>query len=160
MNMSKNEDKMSMLAQKALYNLVTTVLLVGCFLIYSFGTQDNMTVSINPEIQFWGSFTLKMIGVMVIAKIILHIIFAIFQTIKAGHKIENELEFMDERDRLIEMKSDRYSHWVFVVGFVAAMIPISMGYSVQYMFLTLFVFGLASAITNDVWKIYLYNTGV
>ena len=53
---------------------------------------------------------------------------------------EEDLEFMDERDKLIEMKSDRYSHWIAMFGFVASMIPVSMSYSVQYMFITILIF--------------------
>ena len=73
---------------------------------------------------------------------------------------EEDLEFMDERDKLIEMKSDRYSHWIAMIGFMVSMIPVSMGYSVQYMFITILVFGFVSALMSDVWKVYFYKKGI
>ena len=151
---------MSIQVQKAVFNFVTTILLMGGYLFYNFGIQGDINLPKVLEIQFWGIFMLKLTGVMIVAKIILFIMFAIFKKVYSVNKDEEDLDFIDERDRLIEMKSDRYSHWIAMVGFIASMIPLSIGYGVQYMFLTILIFGFVSAMMSDVWRIYFYNKGV
>jgi hypothetical protein len=151
---------MAIAVQKAVFNLVTTILLMGGYLFYVFGIQGDVNLSKVLDIQFWGIFILKLTVLMVVAKIILFILFAIFKKVKNRTMDEEDLEFMDERDKLIEMKSDRYSHWIAMFGFMVAMIPVSMGYSVQYMFIAILIFGFVSALMSDVWKIYFYKKGV
>jgi len=151
---------MAIAVQKAVFNLVTTVLLMGGYMFYIFGIYGDLYFPQAAEIQFWGSFILKLAGVMVVAKIVLFILFAIFRALKNEHEDKESLDFMDERDKLIEMKSERYSNWVSMVGFIASMIPISMGYAVQYMFITLLSFGFVSGVMSEVWKIYFYKKGV
>ncbi|WP_117884243.1 hypothetical protein [Aureibaculum luteum] len=151
---------MAIAVQKAVFNFVTTILLMGGYLFYVFGIQGDVTLSKVLDIQFWGIFILKLTVLMVVAKIILFILFAIFKKVKNRNMDEEDLEFMDERDKLIEMKSDRYSHWIAIFGFMVSMIPASMGYSVQYMFITILIFGFLSTLMSDVWKIYFYKKGV
>ncbi len=151
---------MSIQVQKAVFNFVTTILLIGGYLFYVFGIQGDVNLSKVLDIQFWGIFILKLTVLMVVAKIILFILFAIFKKVKNRNMDEEDLEFMDERDKLIEMKSDRYSHWIAMFGFMVSMIPVSMGYSVQYMFITILIFGFVSALMSDVWKVYFYKKGI
>ena len=151
---------MSIQVQKAVFNFVTTILLIGGYLFYVFGIQGDVNLSKVLDIQFWGIFILKLTVLMVVAKIILFILFAIFKKVKNRNMDEEDLEFMDERDKLIEMKSDRYSHWIAMFGFMVSMIPVSMGYSVHYMFITILIFGFVSALMSDVWKIYFYKKGI
>ena len=151
---------MSIQVQKAVFNFVTTILLFGGYLFYVFGIHGDVNQSKVLGIQFWGIFILKLTMVTVVAKIILFILFAIFKKVKDRNMDEEDLEFMDERDKLIEMKSDRYSHWIAMFGFMVSMVPISMGYSVQYMFITILSFGFVSSVMSDAWKIYFYNKGL
>ncbi|MBL1280140.1 MAG: hypothetical protein COA33_007705 [Fluviicola sp.] len=148
---------MSIQIQKSIFNLVTTILSIGVYLIYVFGINGDINISKMTEIQFWGSFILTMTGVLIVAKIILFILFAIFKTMVSGRKNVEDLGFVDERDKLIETKSGRYSHWIAIVGFIVSMIPLSMGYGVQYMFLTILSCGFIATVMSDVWKIYFYS---
>lgn len=97
---------------------------------------------------------------MVTAKVTLFILFFLFKRIKSNGRDEESLDFLDERDKLIELKSDRYSNWISSVGFIISMVPIAIGYSVDYMFLIILVFGIVSTVIHDVWKIYFYNKSV
>ncbi len=148
---------MSIQLQKSIFNLATTILSIGVFLIYVFGINGDINISKMTEIQFWGSFILTMTGVLVVAKIILFILFAIFTRMVSDRKNVEDLGFVDERDKSIETKSDRYSHWIALVGFIVSMIPISMGYGVQYMFITILSFGSMATVMSDVWRIYFYS---
>jgi hypothetical protein len=148
---------MSIQLQKSIFNLATTILSIGVFLIYVFGINGDINISKMTEIQFWGSFVLTMTGVLVVAKIILFILFAIFTRMVSDRKNVEDLGFVDERDKSIETKSDRYSHWIALAGFIVSMIPISMGYGVQYMFITILSFGSMATVMSDVWRIYFYS---
>ena len=151
---------MSIQVQKAVFNLATTILIVGGYLFYSFGIHGDVFLLKVMSLQFWGVFILKFTVVMLVTKVILFILFAIFKKIKSGGTEDEDLDFIDERDKLIEIKSDRYSHWISSVGFIISMVPIAMGYSVNYMFSIILVFGIVSTVMSDVWKIYFYNKGV
>ena len=156
--MNKQNDKiMSIQLQKSIFNLATTILSMGAYLTYVFGINGDINISKMTEIQFWGSFILTITGVLVVAKIILTIVFALFKTMISDSKNVEDLGFVDERDKLIETKSDRYSHWVTMVGFIVSMIPLVMGYGVQYMFFSIISFGFMATVMSDLWKIYFYS---
>ena len=52
------------------------------------------------------------------AQIIIHIIFAIINKMVTNEDMPTT---DDERDKLIELKSIRISHWIFTIGFMLAM---------------------------------------
>ncbi|WP_298503484.1 hypothetical protein [uncultured Maribacter sp.] len=151
---------MTIQVQKVVFNFVTTILIMGGYLFYVFEIQGDINLPKVLDIKFWGVFILELTMLMVLAKIILFILFAIFKKVNNRNKDEEDLGFIDERDKLIEMKSDRYSHWIAMFGFMVSMIPVSMGYSVHYMFITILSFGFVSSVMSDVWKIYFYNKGL
>ena len=107
---------MSIQVQKSIFNLITTILSIGVYLFYVFGINGDIYIPKMTEIQFWGSFILIMTGVLIVAKIILFILFAIFKAMVGNRKDVEDLGFVDERDKLIETKSDRNSHWIGIVG--------------------------------------------
>jgi hypothetical protein len=149
---------MSLPIKKAVFNLVSTVLIMGGYAFYVFSIHGEKNLARIEELQFWGRFMLIMIGVTIIAKIVLMILFSIVHSIRHG---ENEnIDFLDERDKLIEMKSDRNGNYLFILGIVGAMVPIAMGYPVQYMFIILISSGFLSGILGDLLKIYYYRQGV
>ncbi|WP_298475915.1 hypothetical protein [uncultured Maribacter sp.] len=151
---------MTIQVQKVVFNFVTTILIMGGYLFYVFEIQGDINLPKVLGTKFWGVFILELTMLMVLAKIILFILFAIFKKVNNRNKDEEDLGFIDERDKLIEMKSDRYSHWIAMFGFMVSMIPVSMGYSVHYMFITILSFGFVSSVMSDVWKIYFYNKGL
>jgi hypothetical protein len=61
--------------------------------------------------------------VTIVLKIIIHILFSIFLAI--AHKDE-EIDFEDEYDKQIEMKSERNGNYFFMVGFICSFIPVAI----------------------------------
>lgn len=59
-----------------------------------------------------------MIPIAIVAQIIIHIIFAIINKMVTNEDMPTT---DDERDKLIELKSIRISHWIFTIGFMLAM---------------------------------------
>jgi biotin transporter BioY len=149
---------MSLPIQKAVFNIVTTILIMGGYVLYVFGINGETNIPKIEELEFWGKFMLMIIGVTIVAKIILMIIYSIFRA--ARHGDEENIDFMDERDKLIEMKSERNGNFLFIFGLMMSMIPAAMGYPVQYMFIILISSGFLSGILGDALKIYYYNRGI
>lgn len=148
---------MTLPVKKAVFNIVTSFLIMGGYVWYVFGLNAEENMPFMDEAQFWGKFTLIMAGVTIGLKIILYILFSIVQ--KAQNEDE-DIDFMDERDKLIEMKSDRNGNYFFVMGLMGAMIPLAMGESIQYFFIILLTSGFVAGNLGDLWKIYYYNKGV
>lgn len=149
---------MSLHVKKAVFNIVTTILIMGGYAYYVFGINGAANIPQMGEAQFWGKFMLVMIGVTIGLKIIMFIIFAIFLKVKGED--EDDLDFMDERDKLIEMKSERNGNYFFMIGLLCSMIPIAMGKPIYMMFIILISGGFVAGILGDLWKIYYYKRGI
>ena len=148
---------MSIQEKKAVFNLITTILIMGGYVFYTFSMHGDENLPHINEIQFWGEFMLVMMGVTIVLKIITYIIFSVI--IKYYH-MDEDLEFMDDYDKQIEMRSDRNSNYLFMIGFICSMIPIAMGKPVSSMFIILLAGGFASGVLSDLLKLYYYRKGI
>lgn len=148
---------MSLQEKKAIFNILTSALIMGGYVYYTFGLYGEENMPLINDIQFWGKFTLLFIGVTIVLKIIVHIIFHIIYTVITK---EENIDFMDEYDKKIEIRADRNGNFFFIAGFICAMIPIAMGKPVYYMFIILLSSGFIGGTLGDLWKIYYYRRGI
>jgi len=70
------------------------------------------------------------------------------------------MDITDERDKLIELKSQRVSHWVFILAYILAMGSLTMDVPHYYMFLIFFVGGLLSELAQALSALYFYQRGI
>lgn len=150
MNLSQQE-------KKAVMNIITSILIMAGYTYYSFVMKADENLSRVDDLQFWGKFTLILMGVTIAFKILSHIIFIVI--VKEIRKGEDP-DFLDDYDKQIEMRSDRNSQFVFALSFVSAMIPIAMCEPLYVMFTIMLTGGFISGILGDLWKIYYYRTGL
>lgn len=148
---------MSIQEKKAVFNLITTILFMGGYVFYTFGLHGDQNIPKIDEPTFWGSFMLIMMGVTIVLKIVSYII---FYTIMTQLNKDEDPEFEDDYDKQIEMRSDRNSHHLFMIGFIGSLIPLAMGQSIANMFITLLSAGLISSIVSDLSKLYYYKKGI
>lgn len=73
---------------------------------------------------------------------------------------EKEPSFADEHDKLIELKATRNSHYVFVLGFILAMLSVVLKMQLDIMFIILVSAGLVSEIVGVLTGLYHYRKGV
>jgi hypothetical protein len=66
----------------------------------------------------------------------------------------------DERDKLIELKSTRISHWIFTRGFMLAMGSQAIDMKPWVMFVTLISSGFLSSMVSELARFYFYRKGV
>ncbi len=148
---------MSIQEKKAVFNIITSALIMGGYAYYTFVMHAAENMPQILEVQFWAQFTLTMIIVTIILKIISLILFTI---IKAIITRAQEEDFMDEYDKKIEMKSERNGNYFFIIGFICSMIPVAMGEPVYYMFIIMLSSGFIGGTLGDLWKIYYYRRGI
>jgi hypothetical protein len=134
-------------------SLISTILILGSYILYVYHNN----IAENPEIihdfKFWGKTFLILIPVMIVAQIVIHIVFIIINKIITNEDVP---KVTDERDKLIELKAIRVSHWTYCLGFLMAMGSQAIGMKPWIMFMTL----VASCfIASEIVKIFLYRRG-
>ncbi len=142
--------------------LVTTILAIaiyGTIVCNKFNAGDYDTSNL---MKFWAFRVLWYIPIVIGVRIVTEILLNIFQAISNEIRGEGQedLGIQDERDKLIELKAERVSMWIFSVGFVFALITQAMEYSVHWFFLSMIVFGIIGEVVSEGLKIKYYRKGV
>ncbi|NOU70937.1 hypothetical protein GC098_05750 [Paenibacillus sp. LMG 31458] len=148
---------MSFQEKKNIVSLITTLLIFSLYSMYVFQKYQEGSFHTSNAFSFWGAFILILIPVSILAKIIIHIVFSMINTIATKEK---EPRITDELDKLIELKSTRNSHYVFIIGFLLAMIPLVMDQPPYVMFIILISSGLLSEVIGVITQLFLYRRGV
>jgi uncharacterized membrane protein len=151
------EGKVSYQERRSILNLFSGILIAVIYSAYMIQRYPQAD-AYSPEVfQFWGAFFLILIGVSIVARIIIFILFAILNAIMQQ---EQEPDITDERDRLIELKSMRTGFYVFMIGFIVALVMVAAGQPPAVMFITLLCAGLASDMISTIFEFYFYRRGV
>lgn len=148
---------MSYQERRVIITLITSLLIFILYGLYIYNRNGDMILADPNNFRFWGKAFLWLIPVTIVVQIIVQIVFVISQ--KIIHQ-EDDPGFSDERDKLIELKAIRISHWVFITGFILAMIAMAWGFQPWVMFVLLFTFGLIASIASELSKIYFYRKGL
>lgn len=143
--------------KQSIVSIIGSVLVIGIYSVYVYRNYIQADMELLNDFQFWGKSFLYLIPIAIVVQIVIHIIFAIASRIITQ---EDMPDFTDERDKLIELKSIRISHWVFTIGFMLAMGSLAMGMKPYVMFLTLISSGFLSSMISEVAKILYYRKGV
>jgi len=148
---------MSYQEKRTVVSLVSTILIT---VIYSLVMAQRYTAT-NPysaeAFHFWGAFLLILIPVSIVARIVIYIVFSIFNTIITKEK---EPAFTDERDKLIELKAARNSLYTFTAGFLLAMGSLVLDMPPNVMFILLICAGLMADVIGETSNLYFYRRGV
>lgn len=142
--------------KEIIVSIISSVLILGLYSWYVYSRYFSVDPSIVNDFKFWGKAFLILIPVSIVAQIVIHIIFAIINKIVTKEEIS---DLTDERDKLIELKTIRISHWIFILGFLLAMASQAMGMQPWVMFVTLIYSGFVASITSEITKLYYYRRG-
>lgn len=113
-------------------------------------------VGSGGELAFWAAAILIFIPVITIIKVIVHVIFVVINTITRGEK---DPEITDEFDRLIELKGVRNFCYVFMAGFMLAMVTLAATNQPVSMFVVLLFTIMAAGTALDASMIVFYRRG-
>ncbi len=138
-------------------NIFSGLLITAIFAWIVYQRQLQGVFDLTQDFSKWGLVFLIFIGVSVVARIIIQIIFHIFNAIATR---EEEVPKEDERDKLVRLKATRNSYYAFSGGFVLSVTALALGMPVHGMFMALVVFGLIAEIIDNGSQIYYYRKGV
>ena len=142
--------------KQSIVSIIGSVLVIGFYSLYVYRNYIQADMELLNDFQFWGKSFLYLIPVAIVVQIVIQILFAI-----ANRNITQEdiPDITDERDKLIELKCIRISHWIFILGFMLSMGSLAMGMKPYVMFLTLISSGFLATLASEVAKIIYYRRG-
>lgn len=141
--------------KKSIVNIISTLLISGIYFWYVFQSHPEKGLNTDELLNFWARTLLWLIPVTIVAKIVIHILFGIFNTVASNEPMKS-----DERDKLIELKSNRNAQMIFGLGFILAMLAIANGMSVNVMFITIISGGVVAEIYENISQLYFYKRGI
>jgi hypothetical protein len=143
--------------KQSIISIFGSVLTIGFYTMYVYRNYVAGDLEILNDFQFWGKSFLWLIPIGIVVQIVIQILFAIGNAIVTRGEMP---DITDERDKLIELKSIRISHWIFVVGFMLSMGSLALGMKPYVMFLTLLSSGFLASLVAEIAKIIYYRRGV
>jgi hypothetical protein len=147
---------MSYQERQSIMNLISTILITVLYSAYMIQRYPQGDLYSPDIFRFWGAFFLILIPVSIVAKILIHILFAIINAIATQ---EEDIPITDERDKLIETKANTISSYVFIVGFVLAMGSLVIDMPPAVMFIILLLSGVISEMIANITQFYFYRRG-
>ena len=99
-----------------------------------------------------------LIGIQVIFEVIM--IVALVIVIAIVTREEEDPSFVDERDKLIELKGTAYQFAIFGTGFFLAMGAMALGQPPEVMFVVFMTAIMLAGLIGSAAKLYLYRRGV
>jgi hypothetical protein len=148
---------MSYQERRSLLNLASSILITALYAAYMIQRYPQAD-PYSPEIfHYWGSFFLILIPVSIVARIIIYILFEIVNAVATR---QEEPPITDERDKLIELKSQLNAGYVFIIGFMLAMLSLVLSMPPAVMFIIMFCAGLLTEVIGDILSFLYYRRGV
>ena len=144
--------------KRILVSLVGSVLIMLIYAWYVYSRYVAGNPDILNDFKFWGRSFLILIPIAIILQIVIQIIFAI--TVHVMWKGEEIDPIEDERDKLIELKAIKISHYLFLLGFTMAMGSLALGMQAWVMFVVLISSGFVASVVNELIRLYYYRKGV
>jgi hypothetical protein len=148
---------MSYQEKRTIVSLLATILISAFYFRDVLERYQASGMEANDVFRFWGAALIIYIPVIVIFKIIIYIVLSVINTVATK---EEEPDFTDELDRLIEMKSTRNFYHVFMAGFLLSLGIMVLGQPPVVMFLVLAATIVVAGIVLDVSQFYYYRRGV
>lgn len=147
---------------KSLTNIFSTIIITGVYAFIVYQRYLNGSVDTTDVFEFWAAAILIFIPVSVVARIFIMVIFSVVNeavlTAKGEDTSDNDI--IDERDKLIELKTTKISLIVFSLGFILALITQVTDMSNHMFFVTLIISGVLAEIVSEVLTVIYYRKGV
>lgn len=148
---------MSYQEKQNVVNMFTGLLVTVIFGLMVYQRHQQGLFDLTEDFRTWGIVFLIYIGISVVVRIIIQIIFHIINAIATRAE---DVPKEDERDKLIKLKALRNSYYAFISGFVVSVVGLALGMPVHWIFIAFVVSGLISEILDNGSQIYYYRKGV
>jgi hypothetical protein len=151
------EEKMSIQEKQVILSLVNTLLVLVIYSLWLYNRHLSVTPEVINDFTFLGKAFVILVPATIVVQIVMHILFYIVNAILYRETVPDRT---DERDKLIELKSIRISHWIFIFGFFLAMGSQALSMQPWVMFVLLISFGFIAGMASVISKIIYYRRGI
>lgn len=148
---------MSYQEKQNIVNIFSGLLITGIFAWTVYQRHLEGRFDLTEDFTKWGVLFLIFMGVSIVARIIIYIIFHIINAIATR---EEDVPVEDERDKLIKLKSTRNSYYTFSICFVSAFMLLAIGMPIYCIFIAFLASGLLAEIVDNSSQIYYYRKGI
>ena len=153
----REEASMSHQEKNNYASLISTILVFGYYLWHVSGMFRAGEFAGAHATSLIGKSILVLIVGSIIVNIVVHILFEIFHAIITRDPEPSLV--VDERDKLIELRALRISHYILGAGFVFAMGALALEQS-PFMVFYLLIFSFAvSSLAENIIQLFLYRRG-
>lgn len=164
---------MSYQEKRTVTSMIIGALVLAAYCIEAFGLYQSGAVA-PGDLKLWAITMLKYIVIGVVAAIVIQVVFHIFlsisievkETIRNGKTTEQEIEkkiksemVEDERDKLINLKSNLVGFILAGIGFVWGLILLALDSSPVVMLNILFISFSAGSLFEGFAQLYFYRKG-
>ncbi len=146
---------MSYQEKRSLVNMVSAILVPAIYFWIIFRDAPHIGLTTDELLKFWGVSMITYMPIAIVARIVIHILFGISNTIVTREKIPGT----DERDKIIELKAKNIGQAIFGIGLIAAMATQALDYSASALFITIIVGGVISEIFENSLQLMFYRRG-
>jgi hypothetical protein len=165
---------MSYQEKRTIVSIITGVFILGAYCTYAYGKYQSGAIAAD-DMKFWAGTMLVFIGIGIAAAIAIQIVFhillsvaiAVQEKVRNGNCDDKIIEktigaemVTDEMDKLIELKSMRIGFIVAGIGFVAALVSLTLNYSPAVMINIMFVSFSAGSLLEGFAQIFFYRKGI
>lgn len=148
--------------KKSVVRIITYTLFMAVYAIIVINKFNNGDFDQLSEMRFWATIILIsvpiQVAVAIIVEIVINIVAEISMEIKGTER--DDIDVVDERDRLIELKTMRISMVFFAIGFMIALGTQVFDFSIHVFFIVIVSFGFVSELIGETLKIHFYRNGV
>ncbi len=148
---------MSYQEKQNVVNIFSGLLVTIIYALMVYQRHQQGRFDLTDDFQTWGRIFLVFIGISIVVRIIIQIIFHIINAIATR---EENVPVEDERDQLIKLKATRNSYYAFTSGFVLSVLGLAVGMPVHWIFIAFVAFGLIAEILDNGSQIYYYRKGI
>ncbi|AIO18393.1 hypothetical protein KQ51_00510 [Candidatus Izimaplasma bacterium HR1] len=154
---------MSYQEKKSLTNIISSIVITSIYAVVMYQKYLNGAFDTTNIFRLWAIIILIFIPISVISRIIIMIIFHILESVvqtAKGEEVDLEMDIVDERDKLIEMKVSKISMMVFALGFIIALAIQLFDVSNHSFFIIMVISGLITEVLSETLSIIYYRKGV
>lgn len=165
---------MSYQEKRTITSIFTGILVLTAYLLYAFN-PERLNRIVSGDLKAWAVTMLVFIGIGIAAAIIIQIVFHILLSISIAVKAkikdqecdDKEIEksinsemVEDERDKMIELKSNRIGFFIAGFGFIGALASLALNYSPVVMLNILFITFSTGSILEGIAQLVYYRKGM
>jgi len=135
-------------------NIFSGIIITAIYALIVYRKHLAGSIDMTEDFRTWGYLLLIFIGVSIVARIVIQIIFHIIHVIATR---QEEIPEKDERDKFIELKAKRNAYYSFSAVFFLMIVLLALGMPLFGVFIAFLGAGLVAEIVENSSQIYYYR---